>query len=191
MLTSLLISPLYLAVMLCVPRVNADVLIVAVVPDRDTVPRFVEPSKNVTLPVGDVKAETVAVRVIFCPTVEGLTEDMTCTLEDPLVTSCGNMGDVLVAKLASPLYTAVMLCIPGVNVDMLKLAVPFTNGDVPRVVVPSKNVTVPVGAPDAEPTLDRKVTLCPKEEGIAEDVTPIVVGALFTTCVNADEVLAV
>ncbi len=67
--------------MLCEPAVNAVVLNVAVVPDKVPFPRFVVPSKKVTLPVGVPDAtETVAVKVTFWPTVDGFADEVTAVL---------------------------------------------------------------------------------------------------------------
>jgi len=58
--------PLYVAVILWDPVVNADVINVAVLPLSVPVPIFVAPSKNVTVPVGVPEAvDTVAVKVTF------------------------------------------------------------------------------------------------------------------------------
>ncbi len=43
------------------------------------------------------------------------------------------------ALLASPLYTAVMTCIPCVNVEVVNEADPPARVPVPRTVVPSTN----------------------------------------------------
>ncbi len=64
--------PLYVAVILCDPVVNADVVKVAVVPFNVPDPILVVPSKNVTVPVGVPEAvDTVAVKVTLCPAVDG------------------------------------------------------------------------------------------------------------------------
>ena len=61
-------SPLYEAVMLCVPTPSAAVLSVALPLVSDADPRFVEPSLKLTVPVGvpEPYGVTVAVNVTFC-----------------------------------------------------------------------------------------------------------------------------
>ena len=49
---------------------------VAVPPESAVVPRFVAPSKKVTVPVGVIDvAETDAVNITFCPGKDGFTDD--------------------------------------------------------------------------------------------------------------------
>ena len=77
---------------------------------------------------------------------------------------------------------------------MENVAIPPLNVPVARVVTPSVNVTVPVGVPEpgaTAVTLAVKVTDCPKTEGLALDVSVVVVPALFTTWVSWEEVLVV
>jgi len=65
----------------------------------------------------------------------------------------------------------------------VNVAVPPDNVPVPRVVVPSKNVTVPLGlpAPGATTvTVAVNVTLCPKTDGLADEVTVVVLAAFVT-----------
>ncbi len=57
----------------------------------------------------------------------------------------------------------------------------------PRVVLPSLNVTVPEQVEDA--TVAVNLTDEPYEEGFADDERVVVELALFTVCVNAEEVL--
>ena len=65
--------------MLCVPTVRVDVLSVAcALALRFDVPRFVNPSKNVTVPVGvtlNPPLVAVAVKVTDCPKFEGFEEE--------------------------------------------------------------------------------------------------------------------
>jgi hypothetical protein len=57
-------------------------------------------------------------------------------------------GEVLVLKLPSPLYTAVIFCVPAAKVETEYVAMPLTfNEAVPSCVVPLRNETVPVGVP--------------------------------------------
>jgi len=56
-------------------------------------------------------------------------------------------------------------------------AVPLDNVPVPRVTVPSRNVTVPVGVATVvlPTTVAVKVTGWPKTDGLADEVTLVVV----------------
>jgi hypothetical protein len=67
------------------------------------------------------------------------------------------------------------------------VATPPLRDPVPNVVLPSLNVTVPV-AIDGE-TVAVKVTDVPYVDGFRDEVSATVVFALFTVCVNVDEVL--
>ena len=71
-----------------------------------------------------------------------------------------------------------MLCEPTVNDEMADdVAAPLTKvAGVPRLVAPSLNCTVPVGVPEpgnAAETVAVNVTVCPKEDGLTEDETPV------------------
>ena len=72
-------------------------------------------------------------------------------------------AEVLVVKLVSPPYTAVMLWSPTASAEVVKLAVPLVRVPVPSVVSPSMKVTLPVGVPlpDEEATVAVKVTESP------------------------------
>ena len=78
----------------------------------------------------------------------------------------------------------------------MAVVVPFvvlTLGD-PRLLLPSLNCTVPVGVPlPGAVTLmvAVKVTNCPENEGLGEEVTAVLVGASLTTCLKLGEVLVV
>jgi len=93
--------PLYVAVILCDPVVNADVVNVAMLPASVPDPMFVAPSKNVTVPVGvPDPVATVAVKVTLWPNVEGLFDDVTVVVVDAgggAFTVCVNAGEVLAA----------------------------------------------------------------------------------------------
>ncbi len=63
--------------MLCGPAANVVVVSVAVFPESVPVPMFVVPSKKVTEPVGVPDAvETVAVKVILCPAIDGFKDEV-------------------------------------------------------------------------------------------------------------------
>lgn len=79
---------------------------------------------------------------------------------------------------AFPLYVAVIGFAPRGKVVVVKLALPPARVTVPRVVAPEVNVTVPVAVtPVLVVTMARKVTDCPKVEGLADDVSAVVLAA--------------
>jgi len=89
------------------PTDNAEVLSVATPePSSIPVPSVVEPSMNVTVPVGTPEpgalAATVAVNVTDCPKTEGMADDETELVVADWFTDCDSVEDVLVAKFASP-----------------------------------------------------------------------------------------
>lgn len=66
--------------------------------------------------------------------------------------------------------------------EVVKVAWPVpSKAEVPKVVVPSLNVTVPVGVPPLEVTVAVKVTDWLKTEGLAEELTVVVVVNVFWT----------
>lgn len=78
-----------------------------------------------------------------------------------------------------------MECIPAFRLLVVNAALPDPSRvAVPRLVVPSRKVTVPLGMPPVEVTVQVKVTRLPKTEGLADGdgATAIAVLALFTTC---------
>src|SRR6202035_753412 len=141
-------------------RANAEVVKVAFPALSVPVPSSVAPSLNVTVPVGVpvVANFTVAVKVTAWPNADGFAEETSEVVEAAWFTACDNAGEVLPAKLASPLYTAVMECVPTVNAAVLNAAVPALSVLVPSVAVPFLNVTVPVGVPDVTVTVAVNVT---------------------------------
>ena len=62
---------------------------------------------------------------------------------------------------------------------------------VASIVVPSRKLTDPAGVPPDDLTVAVKVTVAPHVEGLSDDVTAVVLAALFTTCDRALEVLPV
>ena len=88
------------------PATNADVLKVAVPELSVLVPRMVDPSSKVTVPVGDPEPElllTVAVKVTDCPKADGLVADVMVVVVERLdwPTVCVNEAE-LPAKFVSP-----------------------------------------------------------------------------------------
>jgi hypothetical protein len=80
---------------------------------------------------------------------------------------------------------------PPVSDDVVNVALPPDKLPVPSVAPPFLNVTTSPsgGAPELELTVAVKVTACPMVLGFNEDVTPVVVAILFTTCVSTGDVL--
>src|SRR5205809_738285 len=73
---------------------------------------------------------------------------------------------------------------------MLSEALPLTSVTVPSVAAPSLNVTVPVGTPAPELTVELKVTVWPTVEGFGEEVRLVLEFPAFTVCVRTADVLA-
>jgi len=76
---------------------------------------------------------------------------------------------------------------------MLSEALPVTSVTVPSVAAPSLNVTVPVGTPAPDVTVELSVTVWPTVEGLGVEVRLVEVAAAaaaFTIWVTVAEVLA-
>ncbi len=82
---------------------------------------------------------------------------------------------------------------PTASVLVVNMAWPaLSRVPVPRMVEPSLKVTVPVGVPAPgllAVTVAVKVTDCPDSDGLAEELTSVVVLAFFTVWVSVLEVL--
>src|SRR6266404_5675800 len=136
----------------------------------------VAPSLKVTVPVGvPLVPLTAAVNVTDWPNTEGFSEELTVVVVEPLLTVCVNAAEVLLVKVASPLYTTVIECEPVAREDMVKVAWPPLRALVASAVAPSLNVTVPVGVPLVPVTVAVNVTDCPNTEGFCEELTMVVV----------------
>jgi len=87
----------------------------------------------------------------------------------------------------------VIECEPTVSVLVTNVAWPeLSRVPVPRVLEPSLKVTVPVAVPAPglfAVTVAVKVTACPDTEGLAEELTNVVVPAFLTVWVSGLEVL--
>ena len=152
---------------------------------------------KVTVPVGVLEpgaaAVTLAVKVTDWPKTEGFCEEPTTVAVAAVFTVCASAEEVLALKLPLPPYAAVMEWLATLSADVVKVAVPAVNVLAPNVVAPSLKVTVPIGVPDpgaVAATVAVKVTDWPNAEGLAEEATAVVVFAVFTVCVSAEEVLA-
>ena len=92
---------------------------------------------------------------------------------------------MLVLKFVSPLYTAVMECVPTAKDEVVNIAwpLPFNVPD-PSTFVPSLKVTVPVGVPVVDDfTVAVNVTFWLSSEGLSEDwrLTLVRIGARRVT----------
>jgi hypothetical protein len=85
------------------------------------VSRIFFPSRKRTVPLGCglPVEETVAVITTICPKVDGFGLLPRLMVADSLATFCINTGDPLLAKLASPVYVAVIGLPPGPSDDVL------------------------------------------------------------------------
>jgi hypothetical protein len=165
--------------MLCTPALRVEVVKDAVPLLMAPVPRAVEPSKNVTVPV--VPVETVAVKVTDWLTLDGFSEEISETVGVALLTVC------VVVPVAGPLFVsppkvAVIGSLPTgrvvvviVTVPVVGLIVPVPTGFPPLVIV-----TVPVVPGGSVVVI---VTGFPKVLG--PDVVTVMGGVvLLTTCVS-------
>src|SRR5205809_668229 len=157
----------------------------------------VPPSWKVTFPAGvpapGLLAVTVAVKVTDCLNTDGLAEELADVVV-PYFTVCVSLEEVLPLKLASPPYDALIEWEPTASVLVTNVAWPEPfRVPAPRVLVPSLKVTVPVGVPAPgllAVTVAVKVTDCPDSDGLAEELTSVVVPACVAVGVGALEVVA-
>jgi ribosomal protein S5 len=168
-------SPPYTAVMECVPCVKADVE-KAVGEPIVLVPITAPPSRNCTLPVA-VDGVTVTVKVTVWPSVAGFALDVSVSEEAALIT-WPIAGEVDPNTCESPLYAAMMECVPGVKAEVEKVAAPELTVLVPIAVPPSRNVTLPVAVDGL--TVAVNVTACPAVAGLALDPRATEEEAIFT-----------
>lgn len=154
----------------------------------------VPPSLKAMAPGGEPPAEdTVAVKVTFWPKVVLVADWAMTMLVMAGLTVWLRTTEVLAANEVAPEYEAVSVCAPRASVAMAQVAEPEAMGRATQAAksTPSTwKVTVPVGTPPDEVTLAVNVTELPKllkEDGA---VTEVVVGAWFTVCARATEVLA-
>jgi hypothetical protein len=139
------------------------------------VPSVVEPSRKVTGPV--VFVGSVAVKVTDWPKVEGLSDDVSTTAGEALVTVCV-VVPVAGLLLVSPPYEAVMGSLPTGRIVVVIVTVPVVGltGPLPNVVPPLVTVTVPV-VPGGKVVV--MVTGLPKVLG--PDVVTVIVGVVLLT----------
>jgi hypothetical protein len=181
----------------CTPALNAGVFKFAWPALRAVVPRLVDPSKKVTVPVGvpvPDNGETVAVKITGCPNVEGLSELTTVVVvaRPGVFTNWLIAAEVLFAKLPSPPNTAVIEWFPTPSRNVVNVAVPPLKAPLPKVVLPSRKRTVPVATNEPRDdglTVAVNVTFCPCVEGFGIPTTVVVVVARVTVSINTRDVL--
>lgn len=141
--------PAYEAEIKCRPTLSVEVLSVAdPLLSRVDCPNAAPPSKNVTVPVGNIpETATMAWKVTFVPTGAGFGETLRVVVVLSGRTSNVKGCEVLAVNAASPEYTAVSECAPAVSDEVFRLEVPLLRALLPRLIGPSKNVTEPEGDP--------------------------------------------
>src|SRR5437867_2134019 len=150
------------------------------------------PSVKLTLPVGP-NPVTVAVKVTFAPATDGLAELDSAVVLVALLTTCDKVVLVEPLLVASPLYTALMLCVATLRLLVAQVAVRIlpvpasATAAQPAIdVAPSLKLTVPVGL--APVTVAVKVTFAPTVDGLVELLSVVVVAvppAVVTLTVSA------
>jgi len=130
------------------------------------------------------------VKVTLTPATDGLAELDSAVVLVALLTTCDKVVLVEPLLVASPLYTALMLCVATLRLLVAQVAVRILPEPVsaataqPAIeVVPSLKFTVPVGAVPL--TVAVKVTLVPAVEGVNELPIPVVLVAPLTVWESA------
>src|SRR5437867_3571076 len=104
---------------------------------------------NATVPAGvppaGATAATVAVNVTAWPNTDGLTEESTVVVESALLTVWMTAADVLLLKLLSPRYSAVIEWLLTLSDEVVNRATPPLSALVVNAVALSRNTTLPVG----------------------------------------------
>jgi hypothetical protein len=180
---ALLASPLYEAMMECVPCASEEPAKVTEPFERVPAPNTEGPSRNCTVPVA-VAGVTEAVKVTDAPSWEGFCDDTTIT-EVATWTVWVIAAELADVSLASPPYAAAIECVPEVNDEVEKDATPETTEAEPIREPLSVNWAVPVAVDGV--TVAVNVTLCPAVEGLGLEVTTTE-DAAFTARLIAGEV---
>lgn len=172
------------------PPPSADVVKVAVLLVSGIAPEIATgPSKNVTLPVADAGA-MVAVNVRDVPNGDGFAPALSARVTEEfafgLLTACTNAAETDPSNVASPLYCAVIECVPIGSEEVVILAEPADNGKFPLIAIPlSRNTMVPVAELGA--TVAAKVSESPAMDGFVPAVKLMltVVFPLTTVCMSS------
>ena len=106
-----------------------------------------------------------------------------------MLTVCTNCAEVLLRNLSPPVYFAVSVCFPTVSVEILGLAVPFVKVPSQILVEPCSSTTEPCGVVPGYSGVTEivKITACPEVDGFTEELSVVVVVALFTTSLKLPE----
>jgi hypothetical protein len=164
--------------------------LVALPPLSDTGLPKLEPSiLNCTVPLGvpapGAFGPTVTVKLTLCPKTDGVSDELTTLVVLALFTVWVKSADVLVRKFPSPLYTAVITCGPTLSALVAPLAAlpPLKLTGEPKSDPSILNCTVPLGVPDPGTlalTVAVNVTGWPNTDGLADELTTVVVPSWFT-----------
>jgi hypothetical protein len=155
------------------------------------------PSLNATVPVGVPEPEATVALITTGPLKTdglGLGTGLRVVVVAMPLTTCVTVFDVLVAKLLSPLYTALTECEPGASAEVEQVAVPVVIGWAPQLVMfvlPSLNATVPVGEPASDETVAVNNTASPAVDGLVPETSAVLDDARLTFWVSVGEVLVV
>ena len=124
-LTSKFVSPLYSAVMVCVPEASSAVVTIAwPAPSSVAVANAVPASLKMTVPVGMLNpggVVTAAVKLTGWPKLKDVSDAFRLVLLLARATVWVSIA-VVASKLASPGYTTLTECAPTVRLLVLKLA---------------------------------------------------------------------
>ncbi len=175
------VSPEYCTVIELAPSGNAVVEMLPLPLVRVADPSRVVPLKNFTVPVGvpapGKTAATVAARATLCPKTGVVVDGINVVVVAAWPTVTGTAGEVLGAKLESPVYWAVIELVATGSVVTSSVPVPPESTTVPSgvVLVPLKNLTEPVGGGDpvGPVTVAVKATCCPKTGEAGVNVTAV------------------
>jgi hypothetical protein len=119
-----------------------------------------------------------------------LVPEVTAIVVLALLTVCVGTELVLVLKLLSPLYSAVIECTATVRLLVAKAAEPPLRLFVDKGVAPSLKMTEPVGVPvpgELALTVAVNVTDWPETDGFVPETTEVELFALLTACEYAGE----
>src|SRR5579859_5718932 len=137
------------------------------------------PSRSWKLPLGGLVPVPVMVTVseINCPVCAGFGAAVifVTVAVAAALTTCETVPE-LGLKSGSPLYCAVIMCVPAASCDVENVATPAVSGAVPSTVDPSEKPTLPLGVPpEGEVTIAVKATLAPISDGFKDELTVVVV----------------
>ena len=139
-------SPLYKATSALAPGRSACEKVATPEEFSGEVPSDALLSVNVTVPVGTPADElAVAVSVTGCPATGGFGCTLSATAGVARLTTCEKPAELAEYRV-SPLYAAVITCVPANNVEVENDAASELTATFASTLAPSLKVTVPVGA---------------------------------------------